>query len=109
MKQYILIGLFLSLSVLALANSSDGEGSDLKKEIKRTINYPEFAKETKLHGLVMVHFVVNSNGSIEVKEINASDSGLANYVKAQLELIEMVERKSEGDHFVKFRFRYVDM
>lgn len=109
MKQYILIGLFFSLSALAMANSSIGEGSELKKKIKRTIIYPEFGKETKLHGLVMVHFVVNSEGSIEVKEINASDSDLADYVKEQLERIEKVERTSEGDHFVKFRFRYVEM
>ena len=109
MKQYILIGLFLSLSAFAVANSSIGEGSELKKEIKRTINYPEFAKKTKLHGVVMVHFVVNSDGSIEVKEINASDSDLGEYVKGQLERIEMIERNSEGAHFVKFRFRYVEM
>jgi hypothetical protein len=109
MKQFILIGLFLSLSALAMANTSFGEGKELNREIKKKVNYPEFAKEAKLHGIVMVHFVVNSDGSIEVKEINASDSTLANYVKGQLEKIELEGRKAEGDHHVKFSFRFVEV
>lgn len=109
MKQFIPIGLFLFHGAIAMANFSSGEGKELNKEIKKNINYPEFAKEAKLHGMVMVHFVVNSDGRIEVKEINASDSDLAAYVKEQIERIEVVERAAEGDHYVKFRFRYVDL
>jgi len=109
MKQFILIGLFLSLSVLSMANSSSGEGKELNKEIKKKVNYPEFAKATKLHGMVMVHFVVNSDGSIDVKEINASDSTLAEYVQMQLESIRLDELASQGDHYVKFSFRFLDV
>ncbi|MGB6036979.1 MAG: energy transducer TonB [Cryomorphaceae bacterium] len=109
MKQFILIGLFLSLSVLSMAKSSSGEGKELTKEIKKKVNYPEFAKEAKLHGMVMVHFVVNSDGSIDVKEINASDSTLAKYVQMQLESIEVEELAAQGDHYVKFRFRFMEV
>jgi hypothetical protein len=107
MRQLFLIGIFLSLSACAIGNSSFGEGKELNKEIKKNINYPEFAKQAKLHGIVMVHFVVNSEGQLEVKDMNASDGHLAKYVKEQLENIQIAVGAAEGDHYVKFRFRYV--
>ncbi len=108
MKQFILIGLFLSLSTLSMANSPLGEGKELNKEIKKKVNYPDFAKESKLYGVVMVHFVVNSDGSIDVKEMNASDSALGAYVQKKLESIEVDELAAQGDHYVKFRFRFME-
>jgi len=109
MKQLLLIIMLLFTSVYLHANSASEEGRALRKEIRKKILYPEFAKENQLRGIVRVHFVVDQTGRIEVKEINASHDSLADYVIEELEKIEVIDRRDFGDHYANFRFRFVEM
>jgi hypothetical protein len=109
MKQLLLAIMLLSSVNYSMGHAPGNDGEELKKEIKRSVDYPDFAKAEKLHGLVMVKFKVDSQGAVQVEEINASHDHLGEYVKEQLESIRVEDRGAEGEHFVKFRFRFVDL
>mgnify|MGYP006300463187 CR=1 FL=1 len=106
MKQVFLVTL---LAVSLLGSKTYAKDGDLEREIKKKVDYPDFGKSEKLHGLVMVKFNVDESGAIEVQEINASHDHLAEYVRTRLESIRVEERGSEGEHYVKFRFRFVEV
>jgi hypothetical protein len=109
MKQLLLIAALLFVNAFVFAHSPSEDAPRLKKEIKKKISYPDFAKESKLHGEVRVHFVVKPDGNIEVKQINSSHEHLADHVIRQLEQIVVNDRQAIGDHYAKFSFRFVEM
>lgn len=81
--------------------------SSLKRTIKKEVNYPEFARSERVEGFVLVKYEVDANGSVSVKEMNASHEGLADYVRTRLEAISVESDMDHGIHFAKFTFRYV--
>jgi len=108
MKRIILILTILLSGLSSMGNAPRGEGNELKKEIRKTVGYPDFAKADKLRGVVLVKFRVDEEGVISVMEINASDEHLGEYVTKKLESIHVEDRNAEGEHFARFNFRFVD-
>ncbi len=97
----ILMGLGIAL------NSSAGEAPGwLKKEIRKSVSYPEFAMNEKLQGMVMVKYEVTDDGTITVMEMNASHAELAEYVREQMEKIVLTDTSATGIHYAKFNFRF---
>lgn len=109
MKQLMLIAMLLLSSLGSIGDTPSSYGEELKKEIKKKVGYPDFAKAEKLDGMVMVKFLVNEEGRVQVLEINASHDHLANYVTDRLEGIRVDDSKAKGEHFARFRFRFVEI
>jgi outer membrane biosynthesis protein TonB len=109
MKKITFLALMVSLMTVHSTMASEGNEGSLKKAIRKNLNYPTFAKETKLHGFVLVEFEVKSNGNIVVKEMNASHPELADHVESVLEGVQLTDVSSIGTHFIKFNFKYVDL
>lgn len=99
----------MSLMTIQSTMASEGNEESLKKAIRKNLNYPTFAKESKLHGFVLVEFEVEPNGNIVVKEMNASHPALAKHVERVLESVQLTDVSSIGTHFIKFNFKYVDL
>jgi hypothetical protein len=80
----------------------------LNEEIEELIQFPEFAKEQKMDGLVLVEFEINEYGKIEVTQMNASCPKLASYVENQLETLWIADPYVKGTHHFKFNFNYLE-
>lgn len=100
----LIIG-FSSTSNASIINPKTG---DLEKLIQKQISYPQFAKEQKLDGVVLVSFTVNSDGSINVNTTNQSDIRFKEYVVSKLKSLKIKSgSKSAKTYNVKFDFKYV--
>lgn len=82
---------------------------NLDKTLRKSISYPDFAKNERLFGIVRVEFDILQNGSIEVVNMNTSHPNLGEYVKAELEQIRIDDISEVGKHFIKINFRYVEI
>ncbi len=107
MKKNIILSILFCLTIFTGAIASNGGSEPLTKVIRKSVNYPSFAKEDQLHGLVLVEFEVDENGVISVNRINSSDESLGSHVKQVLEGIELNDMNAVGTHFAKFHFKYV--
>lgn len=99
------------LLVCTMCNTSSAAEpglSGLKRTIKKEVNYPEFARSARIEGFVLVKYEVAADGSVSVKEMNASHDGLADYVRRRLEAISVESIMDQGIHFAKFTFRYIE-
>lgn len=75
-------------------------------EIKKSMRYPEFAKESQLQGFVAVEYNISSDGKITVLEMNASDEKLAAYVRQKLESTMISNCEYAGNYKSKFKFTF---
>jgi len=107
----ITILIFTAIAVMSVGNldASSSSSDKLDRTLRKEIRYPEFAKSEQIYGLVMVEFEVLSNGQIQVNEINASHENLGIYVQSELEKIEVNDLSEIGKHYVKFKFRFVNV
>ena len=90
------------------ASPSAPRAKTLNDELKHHISFPEFAKNEKMDGLVLVEFEVSPDGTVEVTKMNASCPHLAKYVENQLEALSIEDQNALGKHFMKFNFNYVE-
>lgn len=75
--------------------------------IKKSIPYPDFAKQTRLQGFVAVEYAISSDGRITVLNLNTSDKKLGEYVRRKLENTVISNCEHEGIYHSKFNFRYI--
>ncbi len=100
--------IFLLCVICNTSSAAEPERSGLKRSIKKEVNYPEFARSERIEGFVLVKYEVAADGSISVKEMNASHEGLADYVRNRLEAILVESIMDQGIHFAKFTFKYIE-
>lgn len=99
---------FMLCLICNTASAAEPGKNSLKRKIKKEVNYPEFARSERVEGFVLVKYEVDANGSVSVKEMNASHEGFAEYVRKSLEAISVESTMDHGIHFAKFTFRYVE-
>lgn len=99
------IALISAETTFATSPTSD----KLERALRKEIRYPEFAKSEQLFGLVLVEFEVLPSGKVQVNKINTSHENLGAYVKSELEKIQVEDLNEIGKHYVKFKFRFVQV
>ncbi|MCH5226931.1 MAG: energy transducer TonB [Muribaculaceae bacterium] len=68
MKKIFTLGLLLGASLMAVADDQPkfpGGEEALKKYVEENTRYPEVAKENGIEGIVVVGFLVNTDGSLQ--------------------------------------------
>ncbi len=103
MKTLVVIFIFsLSLVGFAQANTNDVLSDIIKNEIK----YPDYAKEQKIEGVVLVSFFVDGGGLIHIEESNASNDFLRDYVLSRLKNLVINRQDSTyQERHMKFIFQ----
>lgn len=109
MKTKFLFVLLFSIIFNGIAIAAEKSNEPLNKVIRKSISYPTFAKEARLHGVVLVEYRVNPTGQVTVTKINASNQRLGRHVKNELEKLVLNDNRTTGVHFAKFSFKYVDL
>ena len=81
---------------------------NIDKLIKKEISYPDFAKQQKLEGIVLVNFTINLNGTISVNLTNESNTSLKDYVVAKLLQLKLIPTNDSLNktYNVKFDFKF---
>ena len=104
----ITITSLILLTVISAGSTKAGNPKDINKILKKEISYPEFAREQKLEGVVLVSFSLNSDGTIKVIMTNESDATLKDYVISKLKKLKMLPAKSDAGktYDVKFEFKF---
>lgn len=108
----IIISLISLLIITAASSSSWAATTDnptkIERLLKKTISFPEFAKQEKMEGMVLVSFTVNSDGTLKVNLTNESDTSLKDYVLKKLSQIKLKPGNTEEGktYNVKFEFKY---
>ncbi|MGD0710063.1 MAG: energy transducer TonB [Bacteroidales bacterium] len=98
----------LSIAVSGKANANSITPGNLEKLIGKQISYPDFAKQQKLEGVVLVDFSVNPDGTITVNQTNASNASLKDYVVAKLKQLNIIPSKDNINktYDIRFDFKY---
>ena len=109
MKTVILTLVFTAIVAVNSFASSINPKSNIKDVLNKEITYPEFAKEQKLEGVVMVSFSINESGLINIDLTNASNEDLKKYVIEKLKKLIFkdsndIEIKSKYN--MKFEFKF---
>lgn len=103
MASLVILGI-ISISFLKAENPTPEK---IDKLLKKEISYPEFAKEQKLEGMVLVNFTVTAEGNIRINLTNESDVSLKDYVVKRLQnlWIKPSGESTEKSYNVKFEFK----
>jgi hypothetical protein len=56
----------------------------LSDQINRLVEYPTFARENNLEGIVRLSYIINENNQIQIQEIQCPNTELRNYVYQQI-------------------------
>ncbi len=80
--------------------------NELKTIIKKHIEYPEFAKENKLSGFVVVAFNIDNTGKITVNEINSNSYYFLQYVENKLGELVLENPQDYVDKTLYYRFDF---
>jgi len=103
MKKIVLITFALVLTS-AILTASNPEG--INEKIFNEITYPEFARQSRIEGIVAVSFLVSNDGLINVEMVNASNEDLKNYVMGKLRNMVLPESiAKESRHQLRFVFK----
>jgi hypothetical protein len=110
-----ILSLLLFLTIGLKANNENGNkdkstnnySNSLKKEIQSLISFPEFARQNKTEGFVLVQFEYDSNGRLKVLNANSNDDLLKSYVIQKLETFQMCKHAlgSSMNNTMRFDFR----
>lgn len=114
-KTISILSLLLLLNISLIANNENGNKdksnnnycNSLKKEIQSLVSFPDFAKQNKTEGFVLVQFEYDSDGYLKVLNANSNDDLLKNYVIQKLETFQMCKHAqlSSMDKTMRFDFR----
>lgn len=110
MKATMVTTISLMLFLIATSTKVNAGNTNLPENIdeilKKEISYPDFAKQQKLEGIVLVNFSVNSDGTISVNLTNESNASLRDYVVEKLKKMEILPSKNNINktYNVKFDF-----
>ena len=108
-KIILIVGLILlTVAITGKVSAKSIDPKEIDKILKKEISYPDFAKQQKLEGIVMVNFSVNTDGTISVNTTNQSDASLKDYVVAKLRKLRIfpLNDNSVKTYSVKFNFRF---
>lgn len=108
MKAILIIILSLVIIITSTSKSVNaGNPKDINKILNKEISYPDFAKQQKIEGMVLVNFSINTDGSVKVNLTNESDATLRDYVVSKLKKIKILHSKNEAEktYNVKFEFK----
>jgi outer membrane biosynthesis protein TonB len=104
-----LISLMLITATGSFAKAANTDNpTKIEKLLKRTIAFPEFAKQEKIEGVVLVNFTINADGTLNVNMTNESSNELKDYVLSKLNMIKLKpDNTEEGKTYnVKFEFKF---
>ncbi len=78
-------------------------------EIRSYVEYPQFAREQKLEGFVLVSYDYDNTGALRVLEANSNSSLLKDYVIARLSSLDLCShaRKPGKIYNLRFDFRLI--
>lgn len=95
-----------SASLSASANSAALE-HELKKQIDRYVIYPVMGVNADLFGDVVVSFVINTEGRVQVVDATSSNEALTRYVLTKLRKVDIGSNPGGvwKTSYVRFRFR----
>ena len=100
--------MMLTVAITGSVSAKSTNPKEIEKFLKKEISYPDFAKQQKLEGIVLVNFSVNSDGSINVNLTNESDVNFKDYVVAKLKQLKIIPSKNYigKSYDVKFNFKF---
>jgi len=100
--------MILTVTITGKVSAKSIDPKEMDKILKKEISYPDFARQQKLEGIVLVNFSVNPDGTIAVNLTNQSDASLKDYVVSKLKQLRIIPSKgiSEKTYNVKFNFRF---
>jgi hypothetical protein len=108
MKTKILIITFFVIFVGIKTNYAENDSVAFKHSIVNKIVYPDFAMKDKLTADVWVKFTVSETGKIVVDQINSVDVLFLDYVKTEIQKLE-IDAESEligRTYYYKFSFKF---
>ena len=104
MKKIALLILISFLVIPTISRAKKWEAG-ISDRIQSEMQYPDFALQQNIEGYVLVSFLLNQEGNIEIQQMNASDLSLGDYVISKLSKIHFDKREVSGEVFhMKFRF-----
>ncbi|HOY33174.1 MAG TPA: hypothetical protein PKW80_14945 [Bacteroidales bacterium] len=101
--------LIFAVSISFAAAGPRKTAGDLKTIISKSVTYPEYAKENKLSGFVVLSFTVDENGKISIQELNTNSVYFQLYVEKKLSelTIENPGAYAGKTHYYRFDFELV--
>ncbi|MCH8331329.1 MAG: energy transducer TonB [Bacteroidetes bacterium] len=79
--------------------------NDVREQVKEKMDYPEFAKESKLEGVTWVTFSVKNDGKVIVLQVVGSNRRLNDYVQETMN--EIVVQPVKGCNVKQFKIKFV--
>lgn len=99
MKTMIFFLLFAPLAAMSINDPS------VEQAVRSEITYPQMAKDQQIEGMVLVEFVIDQNGQVDIVTINSSDMTLKEYVAGKLKKMIFPAKADSGTYAMKFDFR----
>lgn len=108
----IILGmLLLSISSLQAKPKEEKKSSSVTEIIQKTINYPGFAQEQEIEGVVNMVVETNEKQEIKILQIWGSDQQLVKHVENKIaeQAVEkpQISDAKEGPKFVRIKFNIV--
>lgn len=112
----LIILIMLAITPVAMA-STDGplKTKEVKEsalpasfiqQIYSSVSYPDFAREQKLEGFVVISFGFDESGNFLLNEMNSSNDQLSAYVLEKMQNLKLcVHARQPGNDF-NFRFEF---
>lgn len=102
----------LIISTISSSYSSNPSQKDKYTRVQDYINnricYPECNKGDEVNGIVLVEYSINTDGSLNLSGINASNQLLKDYVKNQFCKIEIKDTSFAEDTSFICKYVFVD-
>jgi hypothetical protein len=104
-----LLTLVLVANRFAGPSQASKNETNVYKQIKSQMPFPDFAKKEQINGKVSVEFKLNERGSIEILNMNYSHLKLKEYVIEQLSKmhLQMPEKDQGKTYRVAFTFNLI--
>ncbi|HOV10663.1 MAG TPA: energy transducer TonB [Bacteroidales bacterium] len=102
----LLVMLIFVISVSFASAAPRKSATDLKTVISSSVTYPEYAKEQQISGFVVVAFVVDEKGNINITEMNASSLDFQLYVEKSLKEINIENPQNHKGKTYYYRFDF---
>jgi len=97
----------ISFQSFSTNDSDNANETKVKQTVISQITYPDFAKEQKIEGDVLVSFKVSKDGKVVVLSSNSSEVKLQNYVVEKMKTVNLssVDVEEGFVYNVKFSFQ----
>ena len=99
--------IFITSTTITSAPNKD-KYEKVQSYINNHMNYPESKNAEKVNGIVLVEYSVNSDGSLNLSGINASNQMLKEYVELQFSKLEITDTSFADDTSFICKYVFVD-